>query len=270
MGEPVTVTQLAHPSRVAVVDGMDPRIARLVRAARQSFDRSEEATFALDAHGRRVYSNPAFDRLVGWDGSALEGRRPPFPYWEAESSSRMLEQIQAMLDGRLERLGVRALQGRFVGPDGSPFDVVMASHQIRDGTGEVLLHLVSVAPLAADDSVGIARWLSQNLALQRFRDGVLRLDGAMEGFADRPPADVRSPSARLEALPGHASLTSREREVLVRVVEGLRVTHVAEDLGIQPATVRNHLKAIFRKTGLRSQAQLVEAARTLAAREETS
>jgi DNA-binding CsgD family transcriptional regulator len=29
--------------------------------------------------------------------------------------------------------------------------------------------------------------------------------------------------------------------------------------------VRNHLKAIFRKTGLRSQAQLVDAARRLAA-----
>ncbi|MDX1650803.1 MAG: helix-turn-helix transcriptional regulator, partial [Myxococcota bacterium] len=63
---------------------------------------------------------------------------------------------------------------------------------------------------------------------------------------------------------------AREREVLLRVVEGLRVTHVAEDLGIQPATVRNHLKAIFRKTGLRSQAQLVEAARRLAAGKDPS
>lgn len=268
--ETATGGTATRPLTMVVHEGMDPRVARLVKAARQNFEASEEAVLAMDAQGRRVYSNPAFDRLVGWDGTALEGRRPPFPYWDADATPQMLEQITAMLDGRLERLGVRAVQGRFVRPGGEAFDVVMTGHQLRDGSGETLLNLCFVKAIAPDDNVGIARWLSQNIALQRFRDAVIRLDGAVEGFADRPLPDTRPPLARLEMLPGHAALTSREREVLVRVVEGLRVTHVAEDLGIQPATVRNHLKAIFRKTGLRSQAQLVESARRLAAGKEIS
>lgn len=261
---------LARPSRRVGYDDMDPRVGRLVKAARQSFETSQEALLALDARGRRVYSNPAFDALVGWEGAQLEGRRPPFPYWDPDATPQMLEQLQAMIDGRLERLGVRAVQGRFARPDGTSFAVVMAGHQLRDGTGEPLLNLCFVKAIAPGDSVGIARWLSRNVALQRFREAVMRLDGAVDGFVDRPLPEVRSPSARLDALPGYTSLTSREREVLLRVVEGLRVTHVAEDLGIQPATVRNHLKAIFRKTGLRSQAQLVEAARRLAAGKDPS
>ena len=261
---------LPRPSGKVGYEGMDPRVGRLVKAARQSFETSQDAVLALDAQGRRVYSNPAFDSLVGWEGARLEGRRPPFPYWDPDATPRMLEQLQAMLDGRLERLGVRAVQGRFTRPDGGTFDVVMAGHQLRDATGEPLLNLCFVKAIGLEDSVGIARWLSRNVALQRFREAVMRLDGAVEGFVDRPLPEVRMPTQRLDALPGYTSLTAREREVLLRVVEGLRVTHVAEDLGIQPATVRNHLKAIFRKTGLRSQAQLVEAARRLAAGKDPS
>jgi PAS domain S-box-containing protein len=244
---------------------MDPRVARLVKAARQSFEASEEALLALDGQGRRVYSNPAFDTMVGWEGAQLEGRRPPFPYWDPDVTPRMLEQLRAMFDGRLEQLGVRAVRGRFARPDGESFDVVMNGYQLRDGSGETLLNLCLVKAIAMEDSVGIARWLSRNVALQRFRDAVMRLDGALDGFVECPPPEVRAPAERLARLPGYTSLTTREREVLRRVVEGLRVTHVADDLGIQPATVRNHLKAIFRKTGLHSQAQLVEAARHLAA-----
>lgn len=269
--DPATQEARGRASRTVVYQGMDPRVGRLVNAARQSFDASRESVFGVDAQGRRVYSNPAFDALVGWSGSDLEGRRPPFPYWDAEATPQMLEQLTAMLDGRLERLGVRAVQGRFVRPEGEAFDVVLSGHQLRDASGEVLLNLCFVKPIGAEDCVGIARWLSRNMALQRFRDVVIRLDGAVESFAERPlPEPRKQPIERLEQLPGYAALTSREREVLVRVVEGLRVTHVAEDLGIQPATVRNHLKAIFRKTGLRSQAQLVEVARRLAAGKETS
>lgn len=260
---------LEHPCVRAVIDqGMDPRVGRLVKAARQSFDASAECVFAVDAAGRRLYSNASFDRLVGWEGKDLEGRRPPHPYWDADATPQMLEQLQAMLDGRLEKLGVRAVQGRFVRPAGETFDVVMAGHQLRDGSGETLLHLCFVKALPPDDSAGIARWLSRNLALQRFRDAVIRLDGAVESFAGRPPSEEPAPAVRLDALPGHAELTPREREVLLRVVEGLRVSHVAQDLGIRAATVRNHLKAIFRKTGLHSQARLIETARRLGSREE--
>jgi DNA-binding CsgD family transcriptional regulator len=56
---------------------------------------------------------------------------------------------------------------------------------------------------------------------------------------------------------GLMRLTDREWEVAQRVATGDRVALLAEDLGISPNTVRNHLKAIFRKLDVRSQAALV-------------
>lgn len=52
-------------------------------------------------------------------------------------------------------------------------------------------------------------------------------------------------------------LSPREREVLHLVARGLRVKDAATQLGVSPHTVRNHLKAIFRKLDVHSQAELV-------------
>jgi len=61
-----------------------------------------------------------------------------------------------------------------------------------------------------------------------------------------------------------ARLTPREWEVARRIAVGDRVLLLAERLHISPNTVRNHLKSIFRKTGVHSQTQLVKTVRTLA------
>jgi DNA-binding CsgD family transcriptional regulator len=61
------------------------------------------------------------------------------------------------------------------------------------------------------------------------------------------------------------ALTSREREIAAQMLAGSRTSLIAEELGISVNTVRNHLKAIFRKLHVRSQADLV---RTLRRRRE--
>ena len=52
-------------------------------------------------------------------------------------------------------------------------------------------------------------------------------------------------------------LTPREWEVLRRLRATPRVSSIATTLGVSPHTVRNHLKSIFRKLGVNSQAQLL-------------
>ncbi len=59
-------------------------------------------------------------------------------------------------------------------------------------------------------------------------------------------------------LEGFKSLTRRETEVLRAIVTGDRVRTIANTLKLAPNTVRNHLKSIFIKLGVRSQADLVE------------
>ena len=58
-------------------------------------------------------------------------------------------------------------------------------------------------------------------------------------------------------------LSQREREVLAHLVAGSRVPTIADKLFISPNTVRNHLKAIYRKLDVSSQTELIERVRGL-------
>jgi DNA-binding CsgD family transcriptional regulator/PAS domain-containing protein len=61
----------------------------------------------------------------------------------------------------------------------------------------------------------------------------------------------------VDEVPELALLTSREREVLLRLFTGERVRYIAEALFLSESTVRNHLTAVFRKFDVRSQAALL-------------
>jgi DNA-binding NarL/FixJ family response regulator len=56
-------------------------------------------------------------------------------------------------------------------------------------------------------------------------------------------------------------LSTREREVLEMVAGGRRVSDIANTLFISNHTVRNHLKAIFRKLDIHSQSEIVRRTR---------
>jgi DNA-binding CsgD family transcriptional regulator len=56
-------------------------------------------------------------------------------------------------------------------------------------------------------------------------------------------------------------LSSREQDVLHLLREGYRPRSIAEILHVSPLTVRNHLKAIFKKTGTHSQEELITMSR---------
>ena len=58
-----------------------------------------------------------------------------------------------------------------------------------------------------------------------------------------------------------SALSSREREVLSGMSEGLSNARIAESLGISEKTVRNHASNLFDKLGIRSRAEAIVLAR---------
>jgi DNA-binding NarL/FixJ family response regulator len=57
--------------------------------------------------------------------------------------------------------------------------------------------------------------------------------------------------------PGLDTLTSREREVVAFVADGLSTMEIAERLGMSPATAKTHTNRAMTKLGARDRAQLV-------------
>jgi pimeloyl-ACP methyl ester carboxylesterase/DNA-binding CsgD family transcriptional regulator len=89
--------------------------------------------------------------------------------------------------------------------------------------------------------------LEQEPAWQRFCDVVLEFMGVAAPRAGEDPA--------------FAPLSSREREVLSLIAEGLGNAEIGERLGISEKTVRNHVSKLFDKLGVWTRAQAMVFAR---------
>ncbi len=76
------------------------------------------------------------------------------------------------------------------------------------------------------------------------------------------PPDTERHRPEVEAILGQ--LSARERQIVELLLASRRVPGIAATLGISPHTVRNHLKAVFRKLGVHSQEALLELLRTAA------
>ncbi len=93
---------------------------------------------------------------------------------------------------------------------------------------------------------------------------------ALDGERGRTVAIVIEPARREQLTPviAHAyGLTAREREVAQLVADGASTAEIAELLFIAPYTVKDHLKAVFDKVGVRNRRDL---ARALAANQRPS
>ncbi len=77
--------------------------------------------------------------------------------------------------------------------------------------------------------------------------------GGVEGI-------VLPPSSPIHMLPERlaSALSPREREIAGLLASGLRVRQITQHLYVSENTVRNHLKSIFSKLSITSQAELLD------------
>ena len=64
------------------------------------------------------------------------------------------------------------------------------------------------------------------------------------------------PGKRAE-IPDELPLTERERDIARNLVQGLTYGEIAENLGISPNTVRNHVANVYKKLSVRSKVELI-------------
>lgn len=230
------------------MSALPPPLQRLTRLLAEQWHESSQPVFCDDVSLSRIYSNPAFERLVGIPAEAMLGVRPPYSYWAPDSWEQFLRVRDGLLDRRLQQLGVRSIRGRFRSAAGRVFDVLLVGGEICDGNEAPVAILTFVVDLEAQAQEGAS-------TLPTIESSFVRELRVVEQLARSAPREDVDPSAN-----AWESLTQRERQVAEALGAGARVPTIARELGISAHTVRNHLKSIFRKTGLRSQEEIARRA----------
>ncbi|TPV93216.1 MAG: response regulator transcription factor [Myxococcales bacterium FL481] len=156
--------------------------------------------------------------------------------------------------------------------DQPPFDAVVSDSEMPHVTGPELL----VAVRERDEATARIL-LTGSPNVTALGEAVNRARVHRFLLKPYPVADLASAIREVihEAAPHKARATvwrqygvsPRECEVLERLVHGERARQAAEALYVSEHTVRGHIKALLRKFGVRSQADLVLAARRAEARD---
>jgi DNA-binding CsgD family transcriptional regulator len=135
--------------------------------------------------------------------------------------------------------------------DGRTIPVVVAPQFLEDtpkGEPVVISVVIDLGEIHAARPMGAcAGSLTAELAHVASR---LQSISFAASLSHRSGAPIDAPALR--------ELSTRERQILALLMQNLRGPAIAERLFISPSTVRNHLKAIYRKVGVSSQSELIE------------
>jgi DNA-binding CsgD family transcriptional regulator len=206
-----------------------------------------EGVLVLDIAGHRMYSNPAMNELVGGNACHPVGTPDPPSYIPLDQRQRYFLALK----------GTSSLLTMEGSGAASTWLELMTANRARVRTR------VTISSFTGHRGWRFAVWL---LNPELAQPVATRMIGG-PGHSATSSA-IPDPFLGWGPLAAVDTLTRREKDVLQLLLDGRRVSSIARALYLSPQTVRNHLKAIFRKLGAHSQAELLDSLR--AAQEATS
>ena len=209
-----------HIRRAYTIGNLIGRQRKRIEGLAQTFDGLAAAVFVLDDRGRVTYRNDS--------GAALLAQGKPLII-----VNERLCHVTGSLRGHGDRAFERALRAAVHGT----FDATQGS-MVLEGTDESR-HLVHFLPLAARDRARTDDMSTASVSI----------------FVTRVGFEAESP---IKTIARTFSLTPREASILVALMEVGSLQEVAERHGVSLNTVRSQMKAIFTKTGVGRQADVVK------------
>lgn len=104
-------------------------------------------------------------------------------------------------------------------------------------------------------AAGASAYLSKDRPVEEVVSAVHAVVSGQRFVSDRVASRIREPGASEDAP--HLSLTSREHQVFMLLIQGQCVSDIAAELDIHSSTVSNHLARIREKLNARSVADIV-------------
>jgi DNA-binding CsgD family transcriptional regulator/PAS domain-containing protein len=195
---------------------------------------------------------------------AFFGQWPKHAPWTPQEllGKRKRDVLGPELGALHEAAGQRALNGEDVAYEWSLVDVPIPVHlytaasPLRTDEGDVAGVLLVTRDITRLKRAQIAT----EQALQQKTSQLLEVERGLRDVVSnlfQQTCRARTAPVSTGDRPSAAFLSQRERQVLGLLCQGLRVRSIAQTLGISVETVRRHLKAMFRKTGVHSQEGLI-------------
>ena len=210
--------------------------ANLLAVLRELQDTSDAPWICFQPDWTVASLNRAFEALVGTKGRRLVNTKPPYTFWDGSGRDNLMKSAKAQ-------------PATFVDANDTSVRVMLRGLPVRTSAkGRPDAYVVRVtAPAASTRALDVderdrLRVLEATLARVRHEVGLV--------------AEVAAPAIDPQTRDALQLLSARERQVVDSLLRGERVTQVATNMGIAPNTVRNHIKAVFRKLGVRSQTEM--------------
>ena len=204
--------------------------------------RAETVSFGIvgeDLHVRSISGDVR--QLLGYEADQLAGH----PFLELFEDAS-LPHLMLALGWSIEAAHPVSVQVEAKTRSGSPVPLHLTLVPANGASAEVTFAMRPVSSVHRDEDTARVAELEHHL-------WNIGLEVESAGIA---PQIGQAPT--LHQVPELASLSSRQREVLTRILDGERVRTIANAMYLSPSTIRNHLSAIFSKFGVRSQAELLE------------
>jgi len=207
-----------------------------------------DGVLITDENGRCTYSNPALDDMVGVKACSPSSTEDAPSWISNPHRSEFRRLITRALNGRIPRRP-QSVAWDLMDVAGDAFLTNTKVIPMHNGTGPsaALLWIFSPAP-------GEVRVI-QDPRKRELEDAMRRISDELGRVGLHGGATPVEPTHN---HPDLDLLSRRERDVVAHLLQGHRVVSIAELLEVSEHTVRNHLKSIFRKLGVHSQAELVD------------
>lgn len=167
--------------------------------------------------------------------------------------------------------------------DRKAFDLALVDLSLSDGHGrDVIVQLAQRQPQCAivvstihDDDENLFQALQAGAQGYLLKDHPVswlatQMKGIVQGQPPLSPAIARrllrhfqKPPTKAPPTEGKEELSTREREVLGLLAQGVRIAEIGETLGISRHTVGDHVKNIYRKLNISSRAEAALQARSM-------
>jgi DNA-binding CsgD family transcriptional regulator len=228
------------------------------------------ALFDMSAHRILASSTTALEQF-----GLKENEMSDFDFVEASLNPDAVRRLVAtILENQLKEW---RWQSMLYAPDGSRVNGLAIGRMVSGLGSRVVCLARYELPESTDelvDEYDVARLLEPSFGIpvhadplpgeRRLEDRIAQLEQHLISIVGEVKAAgivTESALAHLATVPGLADLSTRQWDVMTRLVAGERVPTIASAMYLSPSTVRNHLATIYRKVGVNSQAELLERVR---------